>query len=184
LQAESREEAFRLPEVSVADFSKERGMSLIQHNQPREAMLAKMREKLASTPAPGKEMEKRGRSRRRKQAATWAYRIGLVLLVIGANYLLIGHKETIIARLGLEAVPGLPKPAANLDADQQALYWTYALYDFKKFRSTFGVDGHFAINQIEARRKLEDLLPMVTPATLGEISAYAPVAFKTVKEGR
>lgn len=183
MQAEGRIEAIRLPEVSVADYSKGSGMSLIQTHPAKEAMLAKMREKLASNPAPGTVREKHGRSRRRKLAATWSFRIGLVLLVIGTNYLLIGHKEAIIARLGLEAVPSLPKPVATLGTDEQALYWTYALYDFNKFRATFGVDGHFAINQAEARRKLEELLPDVSTATLGEISAYAPVAYKTVKMG-
>src|SRR5690606_31355322 len=124
MQAEGRIEAIRLPEVSVADYAKERGVSLVQHNPAKEAMLARMREKLAGNPATDTVREKHGRSRRRKQAATWSYRIGLVFLVIGANYLLIGHKETIITRLGLEAVPALPKPAVSLGADEQALYWT------------------------------------------------------------
>jgi hypothetical protein len=85
--------------------------------------------------------------------------------------------------LGLESVPALPVPQTTLSADDQALYWTYAMYDIGKLRERFGVSGYYAINQTSARRSLENLLPDVSPAVLGEISAYTSVAFKTVKMG-
>lgn len=173
----------RFPEEIMAEASKNRGMSLIQHDPSREALLSKMREKLASTPNASAILEKRGRTQRRGNTVTWGYRIGLLALVVAANYLFFGQKNTIIARLGMESVPRLPSPAATLSDDDQALYWTYALYDIGKFRSRFGVDGYYAIDQNRARTGLQELLPLVSPAVLGEISSYGPVAFRYVKAG-
>jgi hypothetical protein len=167
----------------MANHQKDSGIALLQRNPARDAFLEKMRSKLASTPPPSVENEARKRSVRKKSAASWTLRAGILLAVIAANYFLLGNRNTIVAKLGLESVPALPLPQTTLSADDQALYWTYAMYDIGKFRERFGVAGYYAINQTSARRNLENLLPEVSPAVLGEISAYTSVAFKTVKMG-
>jgi hypothetical protein len=167
----------------MANHSKDTGIALLQKNPARDLFLEKMRSKLASTPAPALEQATRKREVRKKNATSWTVRAAIVLAVLAGNYFLIGHKNTIVAKLGLESVPSLPVPEQALSADDQALYWTYAMYDIGKFRERFGITGYYAINQTNARRSLESLLPQVSPAVLGEISAYAPVAFKSVKVG-
>lgn len=167
----------------MANHSNNDGLALLQRNPSRELLLEKMRTKLASTPAPAVGLKQRRHDVRRKNTLSWIIRVGIVLALVGANYLFIGHKGTIVAKLGFEAVPSLPKPARELSSDEQALYWTYAMYDIVKFRGRFGVEGFYAIDQKNARRNLEVLLPEVSPQILGEISAYTPVAFKEVKGG-
>lgn len=167
----------------MANHSKDDGLALLQRNPSRELLLEKMRTKLASTPAPSVGIRLHRREARRKNAWSWIIRGGIVLSLIGANYFFIGNKDILVAKLGFEAVPTLPKPKPELTADEQALYWTYAMYDIVKFRRQFGVEGFYAIDQKNARRNLETLLPEVSPRVLGEISAYAPVAFKEVKGG-
>jgi hypothetical protein len=167
----------------MAKHSKDPGLALLQRNPSRELFLEKMRGKLATTPAPAVEKEARNREVRAKRAFSWTLYGSILLVIAGANYLFIGHKDTIVAKLGLESVPSLPGPAESLSPDEQALYWTYAMYDIGKFRKQFEVQGYLAINQTHARKSLEDLLPEVSPAVLGEISSYTSVAFKTVKAG-
>jgi hypothetical protein len=161
--------------------SKDYGPSLLQNNPARDMLLEKMRSKLATTPPPALEEALRRRAGRRNSLASWSWKAGLALVFVAANYLLLSHKDVIISRIGLESVPALPKPEKQMDADEQALYWTYALYDIRKFRQHFGIQGYYAINATDARKHLEALLPQVGSATLGMISAYGPiVAFKSV----
>ena len=167
----------------MANTSKDHGLALLQKNPSRELILEKMRNKLATTPAPSMLQAERKRDIRKKTAASWTVRGAILLVFVGANFFLIGNKDTIVAKLGMEAVPPLPIPKKNLSVDEQALYWTYAMYDIGKLRHRFGVNGYFAINAVNARRALEAILPEVSPEVLGEISAYTPVAFKTVKAG-
>jgi hypothetical protein len=103
------------------------------------------------------------------------------MLIIGANFLFFQNKAALTVHLGLSAVPPVPAPKTSLSVDEQALYWTYALYDIKKFRSHFRIDGYPAIDQKRAKAKLEDLLPKVEQSTLGIISAYMPIVYRTVE---
>jgi hypothetical protein len=165
----------------MANHSKDDGLALLQRNPSRELLLEKMRTKLASTPSPTVGIQLRKHEARRKNAWSWFIRGGIVLSLIGANYMFIRNKDVIVAKLGFEGVPSLPKPDRQLSSDEQALYWTYAMYDIVKFRRQFGVEGFYAIDQNKARRSLEALLPEVSPQTLGEISGYFPIAYKQVK---
>lgn len=163
----------------MAKLTRDTGLNLIQNNASRELMLEKMRGKLAATPGTAVIESARKREVRRKATATWTVR-GLVLLALCAvNYLIIGNREVIAAKLHKPAVARLPLPAENLSTDDQALYYVYALYDYAKLKERYGVNGFFAIDQADAKRRLEAMLPQVSPRTLGTISAYMPVAFKT-----
>ncbi|MDB5102358.1 MAG: hypothetical protein JWP91_47 [Fibrobacteres bacterium] len=168
---------------NMANNYKDQGIALLQKNPSRELLLEKMRLKLATTPPPAMEKEVRKRDVRKKKTLSWTVRGAILLAIIGSNYFLIGHKDTIVAKLGFEAVSSLPAPKESLGPDEKALYWTYAMYDIGKLRARFGVSGYYAINPIIARRGLEAVLPMVTSETLNEISAYLPVAYKTIKAG-
>lgn len=137
--------------------SRDTGLSLMQNNPPRELLLEKMRSKLATTPPAA---------------------------LVAINYFLIGNRDAITAKIRKPAVPTLPQPSENLSTDEQALYYVYALYDYPKLASTFGLKGFVAVDQNEARRRLDELLPDVGPKTLGEISRYMPVAFKQGPIGR
>jgi hypothetical protein len=156
--------------------------SLLQRDPNRDAMLSKMRGKLAASAAPlAAEVRRKEVARREKW--TWTVRIATALALVAINFLVLEKKDVILAKMGYEGVPSLPRPASALDADEQALYYVYALYDYGKLKQRFQVDGYFAIDQASARRALEELMPRVSPATLGEISKYTPVAFKSVSAG-
>lgn len=184
----------------MAGRSKEFDVSLIQRDpgrevRDREAMLSKMRGKLAGfapsrQPAPAqaprhvrlengfRSPAPRGRAGR---GAVWA---GLLLLVAAVNWLLVDRKDTIMAKVGFSGIPSLPEPRRGLGADEKALYYAYALYDFAKFRDRYQVTEHYVIDQASARRSLQELIPKVSTATLGEISKYAPMGYMSVTAGR
>jgi hypothetical protein len=153
--------------------------SLLQRDPGREAMLCKMRGTLAGTAAPSPhEVRRRGQARGEKW--TWVVRIGAALGLVAINFLVLEKKDVLLASMGYEGVPSLPKPGSSLSQDEQALYYTYALYYYGKLRENFKIDGFYAIDQASARAKLDELMPKVSSATLSEISRYTPVAFRTV----
>jgi|GEM_PF-2383726 len=168
----------------MAKHSKDTGLSLLQKSAAAAAGFALQRGR--STPhAPiPNTVDLNARNSRRANSAVkppnWPLRIILAVALVAGELLLIGNKDRILTNFGYESVPSLPMPAANLSADEQALYWTYALYDLRKFRIRFHIEGYYAISRAHARRELERLLPQVAPATLGEISAYSTVAFRSV----
>jgi hypothetical protein len=159
------------------------GLSLLQNNPSREAMLEKMRNKLASKPSTAQIQIERKRDQRRSAATTWTIRALVLLALAAVNYLFIGNGDLIASKLRKPAVPRLPVPALTASADEQALYYAYALYDYPKLEERFKIKGFYAVDQNDARRKLEALLPEVSPQTLGTISGYTPVAFKSAGAG-
>jgi hypothetical protein len=155
------------------------GLNLLQNNPPRELLLEKMRGKLASTPSAANVQVERKREVRKRAAASWIVR-AVALLALGAiNYLLIGNRDVIAAKLHKPAVARLPAPTESFSADERALYYAYALYDYPKLKERYGISGFYAVDQADARNKLQALMPMVSPRTLGAISAYTPVGFKS-----
>ncbi|HKP97602.1 MAG TPA: hypothetical protein VJ385_17800 [Fibrobacteria bacterium] len=108
----------------------------------------------------------------------WPLRAGIALLLIAGDALLVGNKDKLLSKTGFASVRALPMPSASLSADDQALYWTYALYDSPKFRARFHVEAGYTLSRGHARHELESLLPEISPATLAEISGYGAVAFR------
>ncbi len=164
---------------------KDRGLSLIQANQHAEDMFARMRHALIpgigprNASAPVRKRETRARAQ-----AALGLRITLSILIFSFAGMMFANRDRLLASFGYEGVPALPIPGAALDNDDQALYWTYALYDVAKLRSRFGLRGYYAIDAARARRNLDGLLNSVSLATLGEISRYAPVAFPSVPRSK
>ena len=110
--------------------------------------------------------------------------IGLAVTLVAGVLALMANRDRLLASVGYQSVPSLPMPSASLGPDDQALYWTYALYDIGKLRSRFRIEGYYAISRGRARHELELLLPKVAHSTLGEISAYGSVAFRAVRPSR
>lgn len=168
----------------IAKPSRDTGLSLLQNNPARELMLEKMRSKLATTPPAALVAAEHKKDVRQKATKTWTVRaIGLIALV-AVNYLVIGNRDIIQAKIGKRAVPVLPAPSENLSTDEQALYYVYALYDYPRLKETYGIQAFLAVDANEARKQLDELLPSVSPQTLGLISRYMPVAFKQGPIGR
>lgn len=162
--------------------SKEYDLSLLQPNPGRDAKLEKMRSKLAGfspqtlpSPVP--------RSKWKRSAKAWLVRVLVVAAIIACNWLAFDRKDVLIAKVSPKAIPVLAEPAETLTPDEQALYWTYALYDLGKLKRHFPVVGYPAIDRNLATSRIEELLPLVKPKTLGEISGYMPVAFRSVSSG-
>lgn len=173
----------RYGKTQMNERSKDFDLSLLQRDPGREALLSKMRGKLAGFTPPAS-VQVRSKAVTRRKTMAWAARVLILAALVAGNYLLLDKKHVILAKMGYEGVPSLPKPGGSMSLDERALYYTYALYDISKLRQRFGVDGYFAIDQRQARMNLEELLPQVEPATLGEISGYAPVAFKSISATR
>ena len=110
----------------------------------------------------------------RRQALSWGWKTTLAAVVLAVNVMLLVRQDEVMARLGYQAVPALPGPAVRLGADDQARYWTYALYDFRKLKARFGTLGYYAVQPGETRRRLQELWPQVSPAARAELSAYGP----------
>jgi hypothetical protein len=163
----------------MAKDSKDTGVSLLQKSAAAAGMSIFNGKSAVRTSLPG-EIARLPRGARPISAPNWPLRISLALLIVAGDLLLIANKDRLLSNFGYESVPSLPLPGALLNADDQALYWTFALYDIGKLRSRFHIEGYYAISRGSARRELERLLPLVAPATLGEISAYSPVAFRSV----
>jgi hypothetical protein len=166
----------------MAKPTRDTGLTLMQNNLPRELLLEKMRGKLASTPGATLVETERKRDVRRRATASWTVR-GIALIALCAlNYFIIGNRDAIAAKLSKPSIARLPSPVESSSADQQALYYVYALYDYPKLKETFGVSGFYAVDQADAKRRIQALLPQVSNRALGEISRYMPVAFKSVSD--
>ncbi len=125
--------------------------------------------------------QQRSQAGARRGKPNWTLRIGLALILIAADALFVGNKEKLLSKTRFASARALPMPDARLTTDEKALYWTYALYDARKFRARFRIGGGYVISRGHARHELEMLLPDVSPATMGEISGYGALAFQTVK---
>lgn len=164
----------------MAKPSRDTGLTLMQSHPSRELLLEKMRSKLATTPGATLVANERNREVRKRATASWTMRAIALIALCALNYFIIGNRDVIAARLSKPSVPRLPAPSEAATPDQQALYYVYALYDYPKLKEGYGLTGFYAVNQAEAKRRIQALLPLVSNRTLGEISRYMPVAFKSV----
>ncbi|MBW8889374.1 MAG: hypothetical protein JF616_16585 [Fibrobacteres bacterium] len=164
----------------MAKPSRDTGLTLMQSNPPRELLLEKMRGKLATTRSKAQVATEHNREVRKRTTASWTLRAIALIALCALNYFIIGNHDMIAAKLHKPAIPTLPSPAESATPDQQALYYVYALFDYPKLNERYGVSGFYAVNQADAKRRIEALLPQVSDRALGEISRYMPIAFKTV----
>lgn len=161
--------------MPVRPDPKDYDLSLLAKADARQATLERMRGKLASSsPVVLQRAEKR-RSGARMSAFAWTWRISLTLLFLGANIYVLGFRDSPV-RTAIKArtAPMLRAPIPSMPVDDQALYWTYALYDFDRLKQRFGAPSEAVIDAGAARRNLETLMPKISERTRFEIRKYLP----------
>lgn len=140
----------------------------------RQAMLERMRGKLAGT---SQDLAARAEGRRKsvsRKRNAWGWRVGLGALILAANaWLVIGHAEPALAAVKARKAPAVLAPT-SLGTNDQALYWTYALYDFGRLQRRYGAPAHAVLDAAEAKRQLALLLPRVDAPTRFQIDRYLP----------
>lgn len=158
--------------------SKNYGPSLLQKRATQEALLVKMRTRLAG----GSEFETQLNARRRilvhKQTFNWTSRAGIALILILVNLAYLGYQVDSKTKAAVPHAEILKAPSPDLSNEKQALYWAYALYDFALLKKNFDPHGAVVIDARVARTKLMELLPKVDARTRFIIEAYLPPARK------
>lgn len=145
----------------------------------RLATLERMRGKLAGRSQDLVAREAARRRMVRRKTLAWGWRISLAVLFLGGNAFLIGlpDGEAPLQEAKVKAAPAVDLPK-NLGVNDQALYWTYALYDFGRLKSRFGARENAVVDAGLAKARLRELLPKVDRRTRFVIEGYLP------KEGR
>jgi hypothetical protein len=153
------------------------GMPLFGNTKDRDAVLARMRGKLASPSRDLQAAGERRESRKVRRAWGWTWKLYLVGAIIALNGAYFGLREQAAGQAPQKRAPVLPGAAA-LSLEKQALFWTYALYDFDKLRATFGAPSGAVVDARIALRKLEELRPRVDAETRLIIDSYRPARGK------
>ena len=149
------------------------GLSLIQGSDNREAMLLKMRGKLAGI----SEFQVQDTAKRKlavqRSAFGWGWRIGIAAAVALCNYAYFSLKDEPRGQAAREKhIPKVQGPSAALSLNDQALYWAYALYDFDMLKKKYGVPKTATVNAATAKARLNELLPKVDTYTRYLIGRY------------
>lgn len=141
----------------------------------KQAMLERMRGKLAGRSPEAADPAGGRRKGARRSAPAWGWRLGLAALFLAANaFLVTGFEDDIRQAAGkAKQAPEVRNPK-SLAVNEQALYWAYALYDFDKLKQRFGAPAHAVVDAAEAKRQLARLLPKVDARTRFQIDRYLP----------
>jgi hypothetical protein len=148
--------------------------SLVQQQEQRNAIVEKMRGKLAG---PSQSLVQTGERRRyaaRKTVFGWGWRIALAIVFALGNLAYVTSRQDAPVKAAVKTAPRLPGPAAKLSVNDQALYWTYALYDFDQLKSRFGVSSKGIVDAGLAKRRLRELLPKADARTRFLIERMTP----------
>jgi hypothetical protein len=159
-----------------SDNPRNQGMSLIQVHDGRQLMLEKMRGKLAGASQFHTENVERRRVSARKSLLGWGWRIGVFAVLAIGNILWLSNRPQGKAVAAAKHAPRLETPSAKLTANEQALYWAYALYDFDQLRAKFGAPKGVVIDSRLAFANLQELLPKVDERTRFTIERYRPLS--------
>ena len=154
--------------------SRNAGMSLIQVHDGRQLMLEKMRGKLAGASQFQTESIERRRVTARKSMLGWSWRIGILAVIAAGNIMWMSSRTEMKRMVAPKHAPTLAPPAAALNANEQALYWAYALYDFDKLCSKFNVPKGVVIDSRIAAANLRGLFPKADAQTRFAIERYLP----------
>ncbi|MDQ3002084.1 MAG: hypothetical protein M3Y08_12600 [Fibrobacterota bacterium] len=149
--------------------------SLIQQQEQRRAIVQKMRGKLAGRSPSDPPAAEKKRASSHGLASAWGWRIAFAAVVLAAAMAWLPRN----AGIGPAASPAKAKPALVLTApsekfgiNDQALFWTYALYDFDRLKVSYGVPKHVIIDAELAAGKLRVLRPKVDARTRFIIDGY------------
>ncbi len=114
--------------------------------------------------------------RKRNYRAYWVGALSAFSCLVLMNTASISQRAIEFSRPLLHRGPiTLSVPTSGMDINQQALYWTYALYDFDKLVEVYHVSTQSMVNTNLARTNLRNLLQKVDPSTFTTISKYGAV---------
>lgn len=147
--------------------------SLLAATDARRAMLEKMRSKLAAPSQASLALAEKRKKAERNKVIGLGFRILLVLSFLGANAAIFGFREEIVSVVKVRRAPAIGNPK-SLGVNDQALYWTYALYDFDRLKARYGAPANAVVDASAARRKLDELMPKVDERTRFIIRRYMP----------
>ena len=149
-------------------------ISLIQQRDQRQVMVEKMRGKLAGHSKSFIQAKERQAYATRKRAFVLGWRVALVGAFLLGNIYYITSRPEAPAKAAAKKAPRLAAPPASMNVNDQAMYWTLALYDFDQLKSRFGVGPMTIVDAASAKRKLHELLPKVDARTRFLIDRMAP----------
>ncbi len=136
-------------------------------------VLETMRKRLAGSSQVAAQQQLARKARTQRSRSAMVGQGALALLVLACNgWLAYENRHDISRFIQQHALPLLAPPSASLGPDAEALYWTYALYDFPKLQELYSVESALAIDHNRASRRLKELLPKVQQSTIAEISLY------------
>jgi hypothetical protein len=148
--------------------------SLLQKQAAQRALVAKMRTRLAG----GSEFEARIKEKEKitthKKRFSWGAKIGIAAIVILGNLAYLGVKKESKSDSIAKHALTLPAPSATLSLDDQALYWTYALYDYNLLKTRFGAPKGAVVDARVATAKIKELMPKLDARTRFIINNYRP----------
>lgn len=151
-------------------------LSLLQNSDKRKETLARMRVKLAGPSQSELRTVRSWKQAKQENRASWGWKLGLGAAAVAVNLFLFVFKDSITIRLKPKRAPVLSSAPATLSFDDQALYLTYALYDFDRLQERFGAPKKTVVDAGAVRASLEALLPKVGRPTLAIIDKYRPRA--------
>ncbi len=151
------------------------GLALMQNDAAQKAFMEKMRGKLARPSEKHIIREEAIRVRTQKEALGWGWKLAMAGILLVANTAYLEYRHEASKPVVKLHAPTLSAPAKTLDVNDQALYWTYAMYDFKLLKQKFDVPKNVVINGRQAAMELAQLLPRVDVRTHFIIDRYLPV---------
>ena len=150
-------------------------LSLLQGSDHKKETLARMRIKLAG-PSQSELRTVRGwKQARQETRVSWGWKLSLGAAAVAVNLFLFVFRDSITIQIKPKRAPILSAAPANLSLDDQALYLTYALYDFDRLQERFGAPRNTVVDAGAVRQSLEAIMPRVGRPTHAIIGKYRPV---------
>ncbi|GEM_PF-2265704 len=132
--------------------------NLVQRREDKRT-LEKMRRKLATSGKVSSKADLPKIAGKKNTLRIWPFAAGAALLLIALNFGLRTQQNHIIKALGVETVASNAlTPPSGLTMDEQARFWTYAIYDIPKLKIRFQIPKGVVIDNKGARKRLEILL--------------------------
>ncbi len=151
-------------------------LALLQRQDPKAFLLAKSHAKLtrpSQAPSLLLAHEKKLKVKRTSLKPFLMPVLGTVALALGV-WLWPTNENAALAPAAASKVTPLSEPAVELSPNQQALYWTYALYDFDRLKEDFRVPAHTIVDHTHASAALQALMPSIDRPTRYIIDRYIP----------
>lgn len=158
--------------MAVKVSNRHQGQALFQTSDAQQLLLSKMRARLAGGSEVDVIIQTRQKIKVHKNAFGWFTKAGIAAIVFLGNLVYLEQSNSSTKVEQEKRAPKLESPTQSLSLDDQALFWTYALYDFQLLKTKFNVKQNVVINGHQAHSQLETLLPKTSPAIQSVIQNY------------